>query len=100
MVQAVRVVDYDKQVLDAGFKSWFGGILCLDWSPDGRYIVTGGEVGGTPLSVLLSSASVCSGVFLLKGALIVSCCCCCCCATACMMICTSGDAVSVPCGCD
>ncbi|CAN0534258.1 unnamed protein product, partial [Ectocarpus sp. 8 AP-2014] len=39
----VRVVDYDEQALVAGFKSWFGGILCLDWSPDGRYIVTGGE---------------------------------------------------------
>lgn len=44
LLQAVRVVDYDEQVLVAGFKSWFGGILCLDWSPDGRYIVTGGEV--------------------------------------------------------
>ena len=42
--QVVRVVDYDEQALVAGFKSWFGGILCLDWSPDGRYIVTGGEV--------------------------------------------------------
>lgn len=40
----VRVVDYEEQVLVAGFKSWFGGILCLDWSPDGRYLVTGGEV--------------------------------------------------------
>ncbi|CAM9367278.1 unnamed protein product, partial [Ectocarpus sp. 4 AP-2014] len=39
----VRVVDYDEQALVAGFKSWFGGILCLDWSPDGRYIATGGE---------------------------------------------------------
>lgn len=43
-LQAVRVVDYDEEALVAGFKSWFGGILCLDWSPDGRYVVTGGEV--------------------------------------------------------
>ena len=43
-LQALRVVDFDKEVLVAGFKSWFGGILCLAWSPDGRYIVTGGEV--------------------------------------------------------
>lgn len=45
LYQALRVVDYDEQALVAGFKSWFGGILCMDWSPDGRYIVVGGEVG-------------------------------------------------------
>ncbi|CAM9806990.1 unnamed protein product, partial [Choristocarpus tenellus] len=39
----LRVVDYDEQALVASFRTWFGGILCLDWSPDGRYIVTGGE---------------------------------------------------------
>lgn len=50
--QALRVVDYDEQALVAGFKSWFGGVLCLDWSPDGRYIVTGGEVGTRHSAVL------------------------------------------------
>ena len=48
-------MDYDEQVLVAGFKSWFGGILCLDWSPDGRYIVTGGEVRVYPYTDLGSS---------------------------------------------
>ena len=43
-LQALRIVDFDEEALVAGFKSWFGGILCLAWSPDGRYIVTGGEV--------------------------------------------------------
>lgn len=27
----------------AYMKSYFGGLLCLAWSPDSRYIVTGGE---------------------------------------------------------
>lgn len=48
--QVVRVADYDEQALVAGFKSWFGGVLCLDWSPDGRYIVTGGEVRNSKTS--------------------------------------------------
>ncbi|CAN0398008.1 unnamed protein product, partial [Discosporangium mesarthrocarpum] len=39
----LRVVDFDTQTLDSCFRSWFGGILCLDWSPDARFIVTGGE---------------------------------------------------------
>jgi hypothetical protein len=39
----LRVVNYDTAKLIMGFRSWFGALLCLDWSPDGRYIVTGGE---------------------------------------------------------
>ncbi|CAM9366383.1 unnamed protein product, partial [Pylaiella littoralis] len=58
---AVRVVDYDKQALDAGFKSWFGGILCLDWSPDGRYIVTGGEDDAVTLWCLETRTCVMRG---------------------------------------
>lgn len=46
------MVDYDEQALVAGFRSWFGGLLCLDWSPDGRYIVTGGEVRRRRLATL------------------------------------------------
>lgn len=49
--KVLRVVDFDNQVLVAGFRSWFGGILCLDWSPDGRYIVAGGEV--SPNNILV-----------------------------------------------
>lgn len=25
------------------FKSYFGGLLCCCWSPDSKYIITGGE---------------------------------------------------------
>jgi len=25
------------------YHSYFGGILCVDWSPDGKFIVTGGQ---------------------------------------------------------
>ncbi|KAG5179246.1 hypothetical protein JKP88DRAFT_350032 [Tribonema minus] len=39
----LRVIDYDKQELVVGFQPWFGGLLCVDWSPDSRYLVTGGE---------------------------------------------------------
>lgn len=52
-------MDFDEEALVAGFKSWFGGILCLAWSPDGRYIVTGGEVrnGSTLTYMLLAPVS-------------------------------------------
>uniref|UniRef100_A0A8C3H957 DM1 locus, WD repeat containing n=1 Tax=Chrysemys picta bellii TaxID=8478 RepID=A0A8C3H957_CHRPI len=30
-------------LLQGMMKSYFGGLLCVCWSPDGRYIVTGGE---------------------------------------------------------
>ena len=29
--------------LRGGMKSYFGGLLCVAWSPDGRYVATGGE---------------------------------------------------------
>eukprot|EP00899_Mesostigma_viride_P000353 jgi/Mesvir1/10318/Mv06180-RA.1 len=39
----VRVLDYATQSLVCGCKSYFGALLCCAWSPDGRYVVTGGE---------------------------------------------------------
>lgn len=39
----LRVFDFDKQELVSSMRSYFGGLLCVCWSPDGRYIVTGGE---------------------------------------------------------
>ncbi|OPJ69936.1 hypothetical protein AV530_002822 [Patagioenas fasciata monilis] len=30
-------------LLQGMMKSYFGGLLCVCWSPDGRYVVTGGE---------------------------------------------------------
>ena len=39
-------------------KSYFGGLLCVTWSPDGRYIATGGEDDLITFSTSSSSASL------------------------------------------
>lgn len=39
----LRVFDFHKQELHGTMRSYYGGLLCLCWSPDGKYIVTGGE---------------------------------------------------------
>ena len=39
----LRVFNYESMELIGVMKSYFGGLLCVCWSPDGRYIVTGGE---------------------------------------------------------
>lgn len=39
----LRVFNYDKMELIGVARSYFGGFLCVCWSPDGKYIVVGGE---------------------------------------------------------
>lgn len=39
----LRVFNYDEMELVGSMKSYFGGLRCVAWSPDGRYIATGGE---------------------------------------------------------
>ena len=39
----LRVYDFHKQELYGRMRSYFGGLLSVCWSPDGRYAVTGGE---------------------------------------------------------
>ncbi|XP_002737159.1 WD repeat-containing protein 20-like [Saccoglossus kowalevskii] len=39
----LRIFHYDSMDLHAQMKSYFGGLLCACWSPDSKYIVTGGE---------------------------------------------------------
>ncbi|NWR59282.1 DMWD protein, partial [Bucorvus abyssinicus] len=39
----LRVFHFDSMLLRGMMKSYFGGLLCVCWSPDGRYVVTGGE---------------------------------------------------------
>ena len=39
----LRVFNYNSMELVGTMKSYFGGLLCASWSPDGKYIVTGGE---------------------------------------------------------
>lgn len=39
----LRVFDYATFELIGRFRSYFGGLLCVCWSPDGRLVATGGE---------------------------------------------------------
>jgi len=39
----LRVFHYDSMELVGVARSYFGGLLCAAWSPDGKYIVAGGE---------------------------------------------------------
>lgn len=39
----LRVFHYDTMELIGHARSYFGGFLCVCWSPDGRYVVVGGE---------------------------------------------------------
>ncbi|XP_007909002.1 WD repeat-containing protein 20 [Callorhinchus milii] len=39
----LRVFHFDSMELYGVMKSYFGGLLCVCWSPDGKYVVTGGE---------------------------------------------------------
>ena len=39
----LRVFNFNSMELVGLMKSYFGGLLCVSWSPDGKYIVTGGE---------------------------------------------------------
>eukprot|EP00002_Diphylleia_rotans_P031943 TRINITY_DN6665_c0_g1_i4.p1 TRINITY_DN6665_c0_g1~~TRINITY_DN6665_c0_g1_i4.p1 ORF type:complete len:589 (-),score=117.60 TRINITY_DN6665_c0_g1_i4:227-1993(-) len=39
----LRVFDYEQDSMLATFRSYYGAFTCVNWSPDGRYIVTGGE---------------------------------------------------------
>ena len=39
----LRVFGFDGAELYGSMKSYFGGLLCVCWSPDGHYVVAGGE---------------------------------------------------------
>ncbi|XP_047537013.1 WD repeat-containing protein 20 [Vanessa atalanta] len=39
----LRVFHYDTMELIGRARSYFGGFLCVCWSPDGKYVVVGGE---------------------------------------------------------
>ncbi|KAI7888305.1 WD40-repeat-containing domain protein [Mucor mucedo] len=39
----LRIIDYRNERLNDIYASYFGKLTCVDWSPDGRYILTGGE---------------------------------------------------------
>ncbi|CEP07401.1 hypothetical protein [Parasitella parasitica] len=37
------IIDYRSEKLTDAFSSYYGKLTCVDWSPDGHYILTGGE---------------------------------------------------------
>lgn len=39
----LRLVDYPKGTLSGGWKSYFGAFLSCAWSPDGKFVIAGGE---------------------------------------------------------
>ncbi|OJD09714.1 hypothetical protein AJ78_08963 [Emergomyces pasteurianus Ep9510] len=40
---SLRLIDYLKEQVIDTFMSYYGGMLCVCWSPDGKYILTGGQ---------------------------------------------------------
>lgn len=39
----LRVLDYLKEEVTDIFASYYGGMICVCWSPDGKYMVSGGQ---------------------------------------------------------
>ncbi|TAQ87505.1 hypothetical protein B7494_g4160 [Chlorociboria aeruginascens] len=39
----LRIIDYLKEQLLDLYTSYYGGFLCVCWSPDGKYVLTGGQ---------------------------------------------------------
>lgn len=57
----MRIFNYHTMELLAYMKSYFGGLLCLAWSPDARYIVTGGEDDLITVYSVIEKRVVCRG---------------------------------------
>ncbi|CAG8475617.1 4438_t:CDS:2 [Dentiscutata heterogama] len=39
----LRIIDFKQETLFDTYSSYFGGFSCVCWSPDGKYILTGGQ---------------------------------------------------------
>lgn len=40
---SLMIMDYINERVTDVFRSYYGGMLCVTWSPDGRYVLTGGQ---------------------------------------------------------
>ncbi|PGH11063.1 hypothetical protein AJ79_05105 [Helicocarpus griseus UAMH5409] len=40
---SLRIIDYLKEQIIDTYMSYYGGMICVCWSPDGKYILTGGQ---------------------------------------------------------
>uniref|UniRef100_A0AC35G3R7 Uncharacterized protein n=1 Tax=Panagrolaimus sp. PS1159 TaxID=55785 RepID=A0AC35G3R7_9BILA len=57
----LRIFDYHAMEIIALMKSYFGGLLCLSWSSDGKYIATGGEDDLLTVYSVLEKRVICRG---------------------------------------
>ncbi|KAJ2961583.1 hypothetical protein NQZ79_g3116 [Umbelopsis isabellina] len=39
----LRIIDFLTEKLQDVYQTYYGGLICVAWSPDGRYILTGGQ---------------------------------------------------------
>ena len=40
---SLRIINYMREVLTDLYPSYYGGFTCVCWSPDGKYVLTGGQ---------------------------------------------------------
>ncbi|MCJ1239498.1 hypothetical protein MMC14_007494 [Varicellaria rhodocarpa] len=40
---SLRIIDYLRETLTDLYTSYYGGFMCVCWSPDGQYVLTGGQ---------------------------------------------------------
>uniref|UniRef100_A0A0N5AK11 WD_REPEATS_REGION domain-containing protein n=1 Tax=Syphacia muris TaxID=451379 RepID=A0A0N5AK11_9BILA len=58
----LRVFNFETMKMTGFMKSYFGGLSCLAWSPDSKYIVTGGEDDLVTVYSVLEKRIVCRGL--------------------------------------
>ncbi|VDL93171.1 unnamed protein product [Schistocephalus solidus] len=57
----MRVFDYHRMDIYGYMRSYFGGLTCVDWSPDGKFVVVGGQDDLITIWSFTSQAVICRG---------------------------------------